>query len=70
MSQALFSPGHQHMSDEVRSQDHGNHAPVPAVGAMVTAWTLAWSSPHFYLPTEPKDVKTIPLSAAGALVAS
>ena len=37
VSQALFSPAHQHRFDEVRSENCGSHGPGPTVGAMETA---------------------------------
>ena len=37
VSQALFSPAHQHRFDEIRSENCGSHGPGPTVGAMETA---------------------------------
>ena len=42
VSQMLLSPGHQHRSTEVRSQDCNNHGYVSAVGIMGVAQILAW----------------------------
>ena len=67
-SQALFSPGHQDRSTEVRSKDCSNHAPGPAVGAMEAAQTLAQPSPHVYAPTKPTAAKVRPVPATGAPV--
>ena len=39
-----FSRGHQHRSAGVRPQDCSSQAPVPAVGAIEAAHTLAWPS--------------------------
>ena len=69
VSQALFSPGHHHRYNEVRSQDCSSHALGPAMGAMEIAQILASSSFHVYVPTEPTDTKIRSVSVAGALVA-
>ena len=37
ITQALFTAGHQHRSNEVRSKDCGSHDPVPTVGAVKKA---------------------------------
>ena len=63
-SQALFSPGHWHRSTE----DSSSRAPGPALGAMEAAQTLAWPSPHIYVPTKPTAAKARPVPAAGTLV--
>ena len=59
VSQELFSPGHQHGSTKVRSQDCSNHVHGSPVGAMEAAQILAWSNPCMYVPT-----KARPTSAA------
>ena len=64
-SQALFSPGHQHRSTEVRSQDCSSHAPGHTVGGTEAAQTLAWPNPRVYMPTA---AKARPIPVAGALV--
>lgn len=46
ISQALFSPGHQHRSTEVRSQNCSNHGSLPAVGANGAAQHFNWPNPH------------------------
>ena len=46
VSKALFSPGHQCRSTEVRCQDCNSHAHGVAVGPMEAAQTLAWFNPH------------------------
>lgn len=48
ISQAWFSPGHQHKFTEVRSQGCSSHASGPAVRYMEAAQTLASSNPHMY----------------------
>ena len=66
-SQALFSPGHQARSTEVRSQDCNSHAPGPTVGAMEAAQTLTSPNFHVYMLTKPTVAKARPVSAAGVL---
>ena len=66
--QTLFSRGHQRRSSEVRSQDCSSRVPGPTVGAMEAAQTLAWLTPHMYLPTDPTAAKARPLPAVGAPV--
>ena len=60
VSQALFSPGHQHRFTEGGSQHCSSHAPGPAVVAMAAAQPLAWPSPLVYLPTKPTALKLDP----------
>ena len=60
VSQVLFSPGHQHRLTEGGSQHCSSHAPEPAVVAMEAAQTLAWPSPHVYLPPKPTALKPDP----------
>ena len=67
-SQALFSPSHQCISTEVRSQDCSSCAPGPTVGAMETAQTLALPNLRVFMPTKPTAAKARPVPAAGALV--
>ena len=69
-SQVLFSPGHLHRSSEVRSQDCSSCASGPVVGAMGAAQTLAWPTPHVYVPTKPRAAKARPIPPAEALVLS
>ena len=66
VSQALFSPGHQCRSTEVRSQDQ-----------QLCTWTRCgsyggnsdiWPNHHVYVPTKPAAAKARPISAAGVLV--
>ena len=68
VSQALFSPGHQHRSTEVRFQDCSSHAPGPAMGVMHAAQILAQPSPCVYMPTKPTAAGARPTPAAGALI--
>ena len=68
VSLKLFSPGHQHRSTEVRSQDCSNYGSGPTVGTMGAAQTLAWSNTHMYVPTESTAAKDRPILAAGGLV--
>ena len=68
VSQALFSPGHQHRSTEVSSQDCSNHASGTTVGAVEATQTLAWPISHLYLPRKSTAAKARPVSAAGTLV--
>ena len=65
VSQALFSPSHQHRSTEARSQDYSNHAPGPAVGTLEVSQTLAWPNLHMYVPTKPTAAK-VRAAKAGA----
>ena len=67
-SQALLSPGHQHRSTEVRSQDCSSHVSGPIEGAMEAAQTLSWPSPHMCMPTNPAAAEARPISASGAFV--
>ena len=66
--QALFSPGHQCRSSEVRSQDCSSRAPGPTVGAMEAAQILALPSPCMYVPTKLTAAKARPVPAVGTLV--
>lgn len=65
VSQALFSPCHQHRSTEARSQDCSNHAAGPAVGTLEVSQTLAWPNLHMYVPTKPTAAK-VRAAKAGA----
>ena len=65
VSQALFSPGHQHRSTKVRLQNYISHAPGSAVGAVGLGQTLAWTRPHGYMPTNAKARLVL---ATGAVV--
>lgn len=62
-----FSPGHQHRSIEVRSQNFSIHGPGPTVGMMVASQTLAWPSLHVYMPMKPTAANARPVPAVGAL---
>ena len=42
VSQMLLSPGHQHSSIEVRSQDFNNPGYVSTVGVMGASQIVAW----------------------------
>ena len=68
VSQTLFSPGHQHRSTEVRSQNCSNHGSGPTVGTMRAAQSLASPNPHVYVPTKSTAANDRPVSAAGALI--
>ena len=57
VSQALFSPGHQRRSTDIRSQDCSNHGSGPVMGEMGAAQTLAWPNPHVYVPTKSTAAK-------------
>lgn len=63
VSQALFSPGHQHRFTEGGSQHCGSHAPGPAVVAMEAAQPPARPSPH-----KAHSSKAGPISALRALI--
>ena len=67
VSQTLFSPGHQHRSTEVRSQDCSNYGSGLTVGTMGASQTLAWSNTHTCVPTESTAAKDRPILAAGGL---
>ena len=67
VSQVLFSPGHQHGSTAVRTQDCSIWAPWFAGATMKAAQTVAYPSLCIYAPTKPIDAKATPLSATGAL---
>ena len=67
VSQALFSPGHQHRSTKVRSKDFSNPVPGPTVGGLGGAQILASSNPHVYVLTKCTGAKARPVSAEGAL---
>lgn len=68
VSQALFSPGHQCRSTEVRTQGCSIHAPGPAMGAVESVQTLAWSKPCVCTHTKATTAKASLLSAVGTLV--
>ena len=69
VSQMLFSPGHQHRSTEVRSQDCSHHGSGPSVCAMGgAAQTLAWPNPCVYVPTKSTAAKVRPVLSAGAFI--
>lgn len=63
VSQALFSPGHQHRFTEGGSQHCSSHAPGPAVVAMEAAQPPARPSPH-----KAHSSKAGPISALRALI--
>ena len=68
VSQALFSPGHQHRSIEVRSWDGSTRGSGPTVGTMGAAQTLAWPNPRVYVPTKSTAATARLTLAAGALI--
>lgn len=61
VSWVLFSPGYQHRSTKVRSQNYSNHESGLAVGTMGAAQILCI---HAHKST---DAKLRPISAARAL---
>ena len=70
VSQTLFSPGHQHRSTEVRSQDCSNHGSGLIVGAMGEVQTLAWPNPNVYVPTKPTTAEARSILAVRTLISS
>ena len=67
ISQA-FTPGYQHRSTEVWSQDCSSRAPGPTVGVMEASQTQAQPNSHVYMPTKPTAAKARCVPATGALV--
>lgn len=68
ISQALFSPGNQCRSTEVKSQDCSHLASGPAVGAIKEAQTLGCNQPLHVHAHKATVAKARPTSASRALV--